>query len=86
MISTSIAPSFSYSLKAARTACSTSGARPGPKYSRGTPIRKPLMSPVKPTLKSSAGRSMLVESRSSKPAMAFSSSAQSSAVLAIGPP
>ena len=85
-MSTRVAPSFCSSASAASTAARTSGARPSPKNSFGTPMRRPFRSPFSARVKSSAGTSSEVESRSgSGPHMADSSSAQSSAVRAIGP-
>ena len=86
LMGTSLAPSFSYSFKAPSTAARTSGARPSPKNSAGTPMRRPSMLSFSLALKSSAGTSSDVESRSgSGPHMADSSSAQSSALRAMGP-
>jgi hypothetical protein len=67
-------------------AARTSGATPSAKNSFGTPMRRPSSEPSRPRLKSSAGTSSEVESRSgSGPQSADSSSAQSSALRAIGP-
>ena len=58
---------------------------PGIEYSLGMPIRRPRTSPVSVPAQSGTARSAEVLSIGSWPAMACSSSAQSSTVRAIGP-
>ena len=90
---TSVAPRASKRASAAFTASRTAGVRLSPRNSSGTPTRRPLsgMSALPPqsaagtVARSSAGARRLVASRSSKPAMADSSSAQSAAERANTP-
>ena len=60
-----------YGLIAFLIASLTSFATPSPKYSFGTAIFIPLISPSKPCVKSGTSRSELVKSRLSRPLIAF---------------
>jgi hypothetical protein len=68
-----------------RQSVSISGGMPSMRYSRGTPIRKPRMSPVSAASKSGTGRSAEVESFGSWPAMEPSMMAASRTSRASGP-
>ena len=78
-------PNFSYSFSAARTAASTSASRPCPKNSFGTPMRSPFTGSFTVRVYAGTGSFTLVLSRSSCPAMASSSRAQSVTSWANGP-
>ena len=70
---------------AARTAASMPGSTPSKNHSRGTPSVSPRTPASRSRVKSSAGRAAHHSSSASGPAIAFSSSAASSTVRAIGP-
>ncbi len=81
-----IAPRRSSSRIACSTHVPTWPSRPSSKYSLGSPMRRPESGSASIAGYSSTGLSMLVESRASKPAIAASSQAASSALRAMAPP
>ncbi len=82
---TRTAPWLSNQRTASSTALRTPGSTPSPKYSFGTPMRRPFISQRRSSAYSSLGRSTLVESRGSNPAITSSINARSAALFAIGP-
>src|SRR5436190_1146299 len=85
-ISTRVAPRPTSTSSAPVTASATCGSTPFSNNARGTPMRAPRTSPVRPRLKSGTGSGALVASAGSRPAMTFSAIAARSAWNPIGRP